>query len=120
MIDCLHYTDYTRDAVRLVVEGMETGGEWQDGKKEGQGPHVKMWLRAPFNLKMTLLIIGLQEFCVDRGFASSSTPTQSYYLSISLPLLTLHETSTQKRFLKKPKIHLSPMTALLSGHLVAC
>ena len=40
MTDCLHYTVYTRDTIKLVVEGIELEGEGVDGKKAVKGP---MW-----------------------------------------------------------------------------
>jgi len=41
----------TRDAIRLVVEGIELEREGVDGKKFGEGPHVEMWPRAPATLR---------------------------------------------------------------------
>ena len=44
MTDCLHYTVYTRDAIKLVVKGIELEGEGVDGEKAVKGP---MWKCSP-------------------------------------------------------------------------
>jgi len=39
MTDCLHYKDYARDAIKLVVEKLYISeGEEVDGKKVVKGP----------------------------------------------------------------------------------
>lgn len=50
MTDCIYTTDYTREAIKLVGELMEINGE-RGERKERQGPHVKMWPRAPKTLR---------------------------------------------------------------------
>ena len=55
MTDCLHYKDYTRDAIKLVVQKLE--GVVVDGKRGGEGPPVEMWPGAPSNLKTALLLL---------------------------------------------------------------
>ena len=53
MTDCLHYKDYARDAIKLVVQKLE-GGPVVDGKRGGEGPPVEIWPGAPGNLKTAL------------------------------------------------------------------
>jgi len=52
MTDCMHYKDYARDAIKLVVQKLEGGVV--DGKRGGEGPSVEMWPGAPSNLKTAL------------------------------------------------------------------
>ena len=52
MTDCLHYKDYARDAIKLLVQKLEGGVV--DGKRGGEGPPVEMWPGAPSNLKTAL------------------------------------------------------------------
>ena len=59
MIDCLHYKDYARDAIKLVVQKLE--GAVVDGKRGGEGPPVEMWPGAPGNLKTALCMMHLFE-----------------------------------------------------------
>src|SRR6218665_1630874 len=62
MTDCLHYKDYARDAIILVVQKLEGGVV--DGKRGGEGPPVEMWPGAPSNLKTALKQMqNLQKLC---------------------------------------------------------
>jgi len=51
--ESLHYLDYTRDAIKLVVEGIELEGDWgrEWTVKGGEGPHVEMWQGPPATLR---------------------------------------------------------------------
>src|SRR6218665_1552021 len=58
MTDCLHYKDYARDAIKLVVQKLEGGVV--DGKRGGEGPSVEMWPGAPSNLKTALRSVSFE------------------------------------------------------------
>ena len=56
----MHYKDYARDAIKLVVQKLEGGVV--DGKRGGEGPPVEMWPGAPSNLKTALTGSASEQF----------------------------------------------------------
>src|SRR6218665_1252036 len=72
MTDCLHYKDYARDAIKLVVQKPEGGVV--DGKRGGKGPPVEMWPGAPSNLKTALAVIILMLINIFQCLEFSACP----------------------------------------------